>query len=178
MDRRSVVTAGAGAMLAAVGDVAAVAQPNHVAPMSAAAPRLPFIETADGARLFYNDFLSHGSDAMFSELPAELKNMSYEASLADKATEKTFLALSKDDFKRRVEPATFVPTQCGNMYCVSLYSGLCGLLSLVDSEQPTDHYGQFFWDTGPFDGRYGIAEHAQQPVTRLFAELTGVRGLR
>jgi hydroxymethylglutaryl-CoA synthase len=56
------------------------------------------------------------------------------AGLADKRVGKEFMLLSKKDFAQRVQPATFVPTQCGNMYTASVYSALCGLLSLVDSQ--------------------------------------------
>ena len=87
------------------------------------------------ARLFYNDFLSNPDNVVFKEIPAELGSISYESSLSDKTIEKAFMALSKERFRRRVEPATYVPTQCGNMYCASLYSGLCGLLSLVHSKE-------------------------------------------
>lgn len=45
------------------------------------------------------------------------------------------MTLSEERFKHRVEPSTYIPTQCGNMYCGRLYSGLCSLLGSVQSDQ-------------------------------------------
>jgi pimeloyl-ACP methyl ester carboxylesterase len=64
MSRRSLLTsaasaAGTGAMLMAAG-----APSSEAAPLSAA-PRLPFIETADGTSLFYNDW-GNGPPIVFS----------------------------------------------------------------------------------------------------------------
>jgi non-heme chloroperoxidase len=69
MNRRTIVQSaavtGAGAVLAAAGNLAAGAQSSRAAPISAPTPRLPFIETADGASLFYNDWGS-GKPIVFS----------------------------------------------------------------------------------------------------------------
>ena len=85
------------------------------------------------ARLLYNDYLSDPTGAVFSEVPAELKDMEYNQSLSDKVVEKTFMGLTKKRFNERVQPSIEVPTMCGNMYCASVYGGLVGLLSSIDS---------------------------------------------
>lgn len=85
------------------------------------------------ARLFYSDFRKDPDNEVFKDIPREFATVSPEASLVDKQVEKQFVAFSKKRFAQRVLPATFVPTQCGNMYTASLYSALCGLLSIVDS---------------------------------------------
>jgi hydroxymethylglutaryl-CoA synthase len=101
------------------------------------------------ARLFYNDFLSHSDNKLFEAIPAELGSASYPSSLNDKMIEKTFMALSQERFKHRVESSTYIPTQCGNMYCGSLYSGLCSLLSLVQSDQlEGKRIGMFSYGSG------------------------------
>ena len=105
--------------------------------------------TKSYARLFYNDFLSHSDDKLFETVPAELGSVTYASSLTDKTIEKTFMALSQERFKQRVEPSIYIPTQCGNMYCGSLYSGLCSLLSLVQSHQlQGKRIGMFSYGSG------------------------------
>ncbi|KAI9824800.1 MAG: 3-hydroxy-3-methylglutaryl coenzyme A synthase [Thelocarpon impressellum] len=87
------------------------------------------------ARLLYNDFLGDPSGATFGDVPAELRDMDYEKSLADKGVEKTFMGLSKKRFQERVQPGIEVPTMCGNMYCASVYGSLVSLLSNIESAQ-------------------------------------------
>lgn len=84
-------------------------------------------------RLLYNDFLADPAHPAFAEVPAELRNLEYEASLTDRTVEKLFMALTKKRFAERVQPSIEVPTMCGNMYCASVYGGLVSLLSNVDS---------------------------------------------
>ncbi|TVY81977.1 Hydroxymethylglutaryl-CoA synthase [Lachnellula suecica] len=101
------------------------------------------------ARLFYTDFRMNPQNAFFKDIPLELDSLTSAASLADKRVEKEFMSLSKKDFAQRVQPATFVPTQCGNMYTASLYSGLCGLLSLVESHNlDGKRIGMFSYGSG------------------------------
>lgn len=86
------------------------------------------------ARMLYNDYIVNPDSPIFAEVPAELRDMPLEQSLADKTVEKTFMALSKKRFAARVQPAVQVPTMCGNMYTASVYSSLVSLLANVKSE--------------------------------------------
>lgn len=83
------------------------------------------------ARLLYNDYLSDSTSSAFADVAPELRDLDYQASLTDKAVEKTFLGLTKKRFTERVQPSLQVPTQCGNMYCGSVYGGLVSLISNV-----------------------------------------------
>ena len=85
------------------------------------------------ARLMYNDYLSNPSDVAFADVPAGIRDLDYEKSLADRTVEKTFMGLSKKRFQERVQPSIQAPTMCGNMYCASVYGGLVSLLSNIDS---------------------------------------------
>ncbi|KAH7314259.1 hydroxymethylglutaryl-coenzyme A synthase C terminal-domain-containing protein [Rhexocercosporidium sp. MPI-PUGE-AT-0058] len=85
------------------------------------------------ARLLYNDFLANPTSSTFADVPADLHNLDYTKSLADKVLEKTFMGLTKKRFNERVAPSILAPTNCGNMYAASVYSGLVSLLSTVDS---------------------------------------------
>ena len=87
------------------------------------------------ARLLYNDYLSDPTNPLFAEVPGEIKNLTYEASISDKSVEKAFMALAKERYAQRVQSTIEVPIMCGNMYCASVYSSLCSLLMNVDSEQ-------------------------------------------
>jgi hydroxymethylglutaryl-CoA synthase len=86
------------------------------------------------ARLLYNDYVVSPTSEQFSAVPEELRDIDYEASLSDRNIEKTFVGLSKKRFEERVKPSIEVPTNCGNMYTASVYSGLCSLLKNVDSD--------------------------------------------
>ncbi|KAF2828829.1 hydroxymethylglutaryl-CoA synthase [Ophiobolus disseminans] len=85
------------------------------------------------ARMLYNDYLDNPSSPLFAEVPAELKGMDYTTSVTDKTVEKTFMALAKKRFAARVQPSINVPTQCGNMYCGSVYGSLASIIANVDN---------------------------------------------
>ncbi|KPI38558.1 Hydroxymethylglutaryl-CoA synthase [Cyphellophora attinorum] len=87
------------------------------------------------ARMLYNDFLSNPSDPAFAEVAQALRDIDYKASLTDKNVEKTFMALTKKRFQARVQPSIQVATQCGNMYCGSVYGGLVSLISNIAPKQ-------------------------------------------
>ena len=86
------------------------------------------------ARLLYNDYLENPNDPAFQDVPAEIKGISYEASLVDKTVEKTFMGLTKKRFQARIQPSIQVPTLCGNMYCASIWGSFVSLLAYVGSE--------------------------------------------
>lgn len=86
------------------------------------------------ARLLYNDFLVNPSNPIFADVPAELRDMDYKTSVSDKTVEKTFIGLAKKRFAARVQPSIQVPTQCGNMYCGSVYGSLCSLIANISSQ--------------------------------------------
>jgi hydroxymethylglutaryl-CoA synthase len=85
------------------------------------------------ARLLYNDYLTNPENPIFAEVPADIKNLTYEQTISDKTVEKTFMALAKKRFNARVQPSIQVPTMCGNMYCGSVYGSLVSLLANVSS---------------------------------------------
>ncbi|AEO58868.1 hmg-CoA synthase [Thermothelomyces thermophilus ATCC 42464] len=84
------------------------------------------------ARLLYHDYLADPENKAFAEVPPEVRDMDYTKSLTDKVVEKTFMALTKKRFQERVNPSIQVATNCGNMYCASLWGGLASLVSHVD----------------------------------------------
>jgi hydroxymethylglutaryl-CoA synthase len=96
------------------------------------APTCKLVSKSYG-RLLYNDYLADPENPLFKDVPAEIKDLTYEQSIADKNVEKTFVGLSKKRFAARVQPSIEVPTMCGNMYCASVYSSLVSLLSNVSS---------------------------------------------
>ncbi|CAM1506511.1 Fc.00g061520.m01.CDS01 [Cosmosporella sp. VM-42] len=86
------------------------------------------------ARLLYHDYLANADAPAFAEVAPELRDMDYEKSLTDKVVEKTFMTLTKKRFQERVNPGIQVATNCGNMYCASVWGGLASLISVVDSK--------------------------------------------
>jgi len=83
------------------------------------------------ARLLYHDYLAEPEHKAFAEVAPEIRDMDYARSLTDKVVEKTFMALSKKRFQERVNPSLQVATNCGNMYCASVWGGLASLVSYV-----------------------------------------------
>jgi hydroxymethylglutaryl-CoA synthase len=83
-------------------------------------------------RLKYNDCLRSTDAADWEGIPNELRELGYQESLKDKALEKALVALTKEQFKERVEPCTVAPSLCGNMYTGSLYCSLISLISNID----------------------------------------------
>jgi hydroxymethylglutaryl-CoA synthase len=101
------------------------------------------------ARMLYNDYLSDPSLPIFADVPSELRDIEYKASLTDKTVEKTFMALTKKRFNERVQPAIQVANMCGNMYCGSVYGGLVGLISNIAPKQLKDKkLGIFSYGSG------------------------------
>jgi hydroxymethylglutaryl-CoA synthase len=85
------------------------------------------------ARLLYHDYLANPDSPAFAEVPGDIRDMDYQKSLTDKVVEKTFMGLTKKRYAERISPATQVATNCGNLYCGSVWSGLASLISHVDS---------------------------------------------
>ena len=85
------------------------------------------------ARLLYHDYLADPDSAAFADVSPELRDMDYEKSLTDKGVEKTFMGLTKKRFQERVQPSIQVATNCGNMYCASVWGGLASIIAHIDS---------------------------------------------
>lgn len=101
------------------------------------------------ARLLYNDYLTNPTNPLFAEVPAELRDLDYAASITDKTVEKVFMGLSKKRFAARVQPSIQVPTQCGNMYCGSVYGSLCSIIANISSQDlQGKRIGMFSYGSG------------------------------
>lgn len=61
-----------------------------------------------------------------------LRRLNYLESLISKSLEKTLVALTKDEFTKRLKPCIAAPSLCGNMYTASLYCSLISLMSNID----------------------------------------------
>ncbi|KAK2812296.1 hypothetical protein FQN49_008383 [Arthroderma sp. PD_2] len=108
-------------------------------------------------RLKYNDCLRSTDDADWEGVPNELRMMGYQESLKDKALEKFFVALTKDQFKERVEPCIAAPSLCGNMYTSSLYCSLISLISNIDlAAAKGKTIGMFSYGSGAASTLFGL----------------------
>jgi len=83
-------------------------------------------------RLKYNDCLRSNDEAAWEGIPEALRKLEYNASLRDKALEKALVAVTKEQFKERIEPCIAAPSLCGNMYTGSMYCSLISLISNID----------------------------------------------
>eukprot|EP00899_Mesostigma_viride_P026640 jgi/Mesvir1/7160/Mv02520-RA.1 len=88
------------------------------------------------ARLVYNDFVAH-HDKVVPELEPlrPFIGLTKEETFTNRELEKAAMAVSRESFRRRVEPSCLLPQECGNMYTASLYSGLASLVHLVETPQ-------------------------------------------
>jgi hydroxymethylglutaryl-CoA synthase len=101
------------------------------------------------ARLLYHDYLLNPDHEAFAEVPAEMRGLDYEKSLTDKNVEKVFMGLTKKRFQDRVAPSIQVATNCGNMYCASVWGGLASLLfSVGKSNAEGKRIGLFSYGSG------------------------------
>ncbi|KAG7192068.1 3-hydroxy-3-methylglutaryl coenzyme A synthase [Scheffersomyces spartinae] len=94
--------------------------------------------TKSYARLLYNDYLSNPSkftDLIDDETRQALDKLTYDQSLIDRAVEKVFLGLTKEEAKTRLQPCLQVPTNTGNMYTASCWASLSSTLYYVGSEK-------------------------------------------
>ncbi|KAF2791320.1 hydroxymethylglutaryl-CoA synthase [Melanomma pulvis-pyrius CBS 109.77] len=109
------------------------------------------------ARLLYNDFLANPTNPIFAEVAPELRDLDYATSVTDKAVEKTFMGLAKKRFAARVQPSILVPTQCGNMYCGSVYGSLASLLANISGESSIGkRIGIFSYGSGLASSMFSI----------------------
>lgn len=110
------------------------------------APNCKLVSKAYG-RLLFNDLRTEPNH--FEDIPAAVRDVEYTASLTAKEVERTCIGLTKERFSERVQPSITAPTNCGNMYTASLYSGLVSLLSNVSSEElHNKRIGMFSYGSG------------------------------
>lgn len=110
------------------------------------APNCKLVSKAYG-RLLFNDMRTEPNH--FEDIPAAVRDVEYTASLTAKEVERTCIGLTKGRFSERVQPSITAPTNCGNMYTASLYSGLVSLLSNVPSEElQNKRIGMFSYGSG------------------------------
>lgn len=110
------------------------------------APNCKLVSKAYG-RLLFNDLRTEPN--RFDDVPAAVRDVDYTASLTAKEVERTCIGLTKERFSERVQPSITAPTNCGNMYTASLYSGLVSLLSNVPSEElQNKRIGMFSYGSG------------------------------
>ncbi|KAJ5593409.1 hypothetical protein N7537_010313 [Penicillium hordei] len=110
------------------------------------APNCKLVSKAYG-RLLFNDLRTEPN--RFDDVPVAVRDVEYTASLTAKEVERTCIGLTKERFSKRVQPSITTPTNCGNMYTASLYSGLVSLLSNVPSEElQNKRIGMFSYGSG------------------------------
>ncbi|CAH7668012.1 hydroxymethylglutaryl-CoA synthase [Phakopsora pachyrhizi] len=87
------------------------------------------------ARMLYLDFLSNPDKKEFESVDRSLLSIPRPKTYNNKEIEKTFMKLSSEIYKQKVEPTTQCMKRLGNMYTASLYGGLA---SFIDSEGSKD----------------------------------------
>ena len=128
------------------------------------------------ARLLYNDYLKQKDHSYFKDVPCEIEKLDYCASLVDKSVEKVFMKLSKQNYAQVVAPTIEVATMCGNMYCASVYGGLCSLIANMDSRTSQNkRIGLFSYGSGLASSFFSIrvqgSTHEMQQMLNLHDRL-------
>jgi hydroxymethylglutaryl-CoA synthase len=135
------------------------------------APNCKLVSKAYG-RLLFNDLRADPDH--FDEIPEAIRDVEYTASLTDKGIEKTCIGLTKERFSKRVQPSLTAPTNCGNMYTASVYSGLVSLLSNVPSEElQNKRIGVFSYGSGLASTLFSLRVKGD---TSEIAERVGLNG--
>ncbi|RDW93026.1 Hydroxymethylglutaryl-CoA synthase [Aspergillus mulundensis] len=114
-------------------------------------PNCKLVSKAYG-RLKYNDLLRLLNDpdgTQLGEIDSDFLALEYQESLKSKALERALVAMTKNQFKQRVEPSIVAPSLCGNMYTGSLYCSLISLISNIDLGNVTGKtIGMFSYGSG------------------------------
>jgi len=86
------------------------------------------------ARLAFNDFIKDQENPKYAGLE-DHKGKTLSETYYDKPLEKAFMAYTKEKFQKKVIPSLYIPKNCGNMYCGSVYSALTSLISQIPAEE-------------------------------------------
>jgi hydroxymethylglutaryl-CoA synthase len=109
------------------------------------------------ARLFHSDYKRNEDHPRYDSVRSKLSGDERGSRLSDADLEKIFQDVSSSQFRERVEPSIFVPAYCGNMYTASVYSALCGMLTLVDSSRlQGKRIGMFSYGSGFASTMYSL----------------------
>lgn len=103
------------------------------------------------ARIALNDYLQTPISERSEKYPGleAFNNTVLEESYFDRDVEKAFLAFSKDIFNKKTSPSLLIPSQVGNMYTPSVYSGLVSfLISRKSQELAGNKIGLFSYGSG------------------------------
>ncbi|KAI8904119.1 hydroxymethylglutaryl-coenzyme A synthase C terminal-domain-containing protein [Gorgonomyces haynaldii] len=85
-------------------------------------------------RLAYNDFKRQPDNEKYKDVQQFLQT-SEEESYVSRDLEKAFINVTKDTFAKKTLPTLLAAKNMGNMYCGSLYGGLCSLLAAIDAPE-------------------------------------------
>jgi hydroxymethylglutaryl-CoA synthase len=96
-------------------------------------PYIKLVQKSFG-RLKFNDFKRDPSSNEFNSINQKYLELCDKQSYVDRTLVETFVDLTKIDYASKTLPSLLVAKNIGNMYCASLYGGLCSLLSNPESK--------------------------------------------
>lgn len=111
------------------------------------------------ARLAFIDFLNTSKEEISKKYPEleKFHGIKLEETYLNKDIEKAFINLSKNIFMQKTQPSLMIPSQVGNMYTPSVYSGLASLLiSKSVKELAGTKVGIFSYGSGFCSTMYSI----------------------
>lgn len=111
------------------------------------------------ARLAFIDFLNTSKEEISKKYPEleKFHGIKLEETYLNKDIEKAFINLSKNIFMQKTQPSLMIPSQVGNMYTPSVYSGLASLLiSKSVKELAGTKVGVFSYGSGFCSTMYSI----------------------
>ncbi|KXS11198.1 hydroxymethylglutaryl-CoA synthase [Gonapodya prolifera JEL478] len=126
------------------------------------------------ARLGFIDFLRSHQPGKWAKIGRVEDPMKVDDPSFDKDVEKTFVAMTEDLFKSKVDPSLLAARELGNMYAGSLYGGLVSLLSEVKPDQLVGkRIGLFSYGSGLSSSMFSLRVVA--PPTDIHGALSDFR---
>jgi len=98
-------------------------------------------------RLSFNDFLENPDAPEFKEVQ-KYKNQQREETYFKKGFNSDFDKLAVPLYNEKVKPSTLLPSELGNSYCASIYTGLISLIDSKGDELVGKRIGMFSYGSG------------------------------
>ncbi|KAG9135967.1 hypothetical protein Leryth_023735 [Lithospermum erythrorhizon] len=120
------------------------------------------------ARLLFNDFVNNASsiDEAAKEKFAPFATLTGDESYASRDLEKVAQQVAKPFYDTKVQPATLIPKQVGNMYTASLYAAFASLLHNKNSSLDGKRVMMFSYGSGSTATMFSLRlSEGQQPFS-------------
>lgn len=122
------------------------------------------------ARLVFNEFMSNPDEPKFASVQA-YRDIDPATTYSDRSLMNDFMAISKEDYLKKVDPSTYFPKNLGNAYSASLYLGLFSLISRAGESLAGKRILMFSYGSGlaatMFSFKVGDSDSAMDALKKM-----------